>query len=92
MIPVKFAGMNSVFTADGCDDLPALKREHETTGMTSVTSCWKPTDEEIEDLKAGGVVCLAVIGGQPPVSLWTQQVQIEAEEVMLNDLSLQSQD
>lgn len=75
MNAVKFDGMNAVFTAPGCDDLPALHTVEES-GRATVTSVWKPTAEDLEILNRGGCVCLAVLGGQPPVSLWTEEVNI----------------
>ena len=76
MNPVKFAGMNAVYTAPGCDDLPAMRTEHEEVGKETVTSVWKPTPEDLEILNNGGCVCLSIWGGQPPVSMWTQDVNI----------------
>lgn len=72
MEPVKFHGANTTFTAPGCGDLPALVCTE--NGKTSVTSCWRPSEEELAALNAGGYVCLNVLGGQPPVALWAQEV------------------
>lgn len=76
MEAVKFGGMNAVFTAPGCDPLPAMQSKDEATGHENVTSVWKPTPEDLEILNAGGCVCLSIWGGQPPVSMWTQDVNI----------------
>ena len=76
MKPVKFKKMNAVFTGPGCDDLPALQTKDDTTGRETVTSVWKPTPEELEILNNGGCVCLSILGGQPPVALWAQEVEI----------------
>ena len=75
MEPVKFVGANSIYTGPGCGELPALEAKDENYGL-SVTSCWRPSAEELEILNAGGCVCLTVAGGQPPVLLWVQQVNI----------------
>lgn len=72
MKPVKFEGMNCTYVAPGCGDLPT--RQELTENRMSVTSVWKPSAEDLEVLNAGGCVCLTVLGGQPPVSLWTQEV------------------
>lgn len=72
MKPVKFEGMNVTYVAPGCLDLPT--RAEEIDGKLEVTSCWKPTPEELEVLNAGGCICLRVRGGQPPVALWTEAV------------------
>lgn len=76
MTAVKFNGMNTVYTAPGCYDLPTMQSEDEASGRMTVTSAWKPSEEDLEILNAGGCVCLSVIGGQPPVCLWAQEVTI----------------
>ena len=76
MDAVKFVDMNSTYTAPGCGDLPALRRKDEESGHETVTSVWKPSPEDLEILNNGGCVCLSVWGGQPPVSMWTQEVNI----------------
>jgi len=74
MEPVKFKGMNVTYTAPGCGDLPA---RGELEGETfSVTSCWKPSEEDLAILNAGGCVCLNVYHGQPPVAMWAQEIDI----------------
>ena len=74
MEPVKFSGMNAVYKAPGCDDLPAFKDQKD--GVICVTSCWRPSREELDILNSGGCVCLSVIGGQPPVSIWAQKANV----------------
>jgi hypothetical protein len=74
MKPVKFVGANCSYTAPGCEDLPTLR---ELDGeRLSVTRVWKPSAEDLEVLNNGGCVCLNVLGGQPPVALWVQEVNI----------------
>ena len=74
MKPVKFEGANCTYKAPGCKDLPSL---HVLDGeYLSVTSVWKPSAEDLEVLNNGGCVCLNVLGGQPPVNLWVQEVNI----------------
>jgi hypothetical protein len=80
MNPVKFAGMNVTFVAPGCDDLPAKKQINKRYNRPSVTSCWRPTDEELQVLNKGGCVCLSVIGGQPPVALWAQEAEVVSND------------
>ena len=79
MDAVKFVGMNAVYTAPGCGDLPALHGKDEQTGHDTVTSVWKPSEEDLAVLNNGGCVCLAVVGGQPPVAMWAQDVKILKE-------------
>ena len=74
MDPVKFEGMNVTYVSPGCGDLPTLA--HEEDGHLCVTSCWKPSAEDLVALNAGGCVCLNVVGGQPPVAMWVQEVNI----------------
>lgn len=74
MEPVKFEGANVTYTAPGCGDLPT--RAEAEKGRLSVTSCWKPSAEELAILNAGGCVCLNILGGQPPVSMWVQEINI----------------
>ena len=74
MNAVKFEGMNTTYTAPGCGDLPA-HREIEDEKLY-ITSCWKPSEEELAVLNAGGCVCLHVVGGQPPVAISAQRVTI----------------
>lgn len=75
MEPVKFAGMNTNYVAENCGDLPALV-EHQDEGVVAITSVWKPSEEDLAALNAGGCVCLAVYGTQPPVAMWVQEVNI----------------
>lgn len=74
MKPVKFEGMNCTYTAPYCEDLPA---RHELDGdHLSVLSVWKPSEEDLKVLNGGGCICLNVLGGQPPVALWVQDVEV----------------
>ena len=74
MKPVNFEGANCTYTAPGCEDLPA---RHELEGdHLSVTSVWKPSDEDLKILNAGGCVCLNILGGQPPVAIYVQEVSV----------------
>lgn len=75
MEPVKFQGMNTNYVADGCGDLPTMVEQQED-GMISITSVWKPSEEDLKILNNGGCVCLAVYDSQPPVAMWTQEVNI----------------
>ncbi|MBO4939372.1 MAG: hypothetical protein J6C98_10320 [Oscillospiraceae bacterium] len=74
MEPVKFQGANVTYTAPGCGDLPTLAEVE--NGRLSVTSCWKPSEEDRAVLNSGGCICLNILGGQPPVSMWVQEVNI----------------
>lgn len=75
MEPVKFQGMNTNYVAENCDDLPTMV-EKDDSGAVSITSVWKPSEEDLKILNEGGCVCLSVYGCQPPVSMWVQEVNI----------------
>lgn len=75
MKPVKFEEANCTYTAPGCGDLPVLRQE-EVGGQISVTSVWKPSEEDLKVLNTGGCICLSVLGGQPPVLMLVQHVHI----------------
>lgn len=76
MYPVRFPEQNSVFVADGCDDLPACKQYNEQFQTDEVISCWEFSDDELvqilKEIQSGKRprIFLSVIGGQPPVSLF----------------------
>lgn len=74
MEPIRFKGMNITYTAPDCGDLPA--RGEIENDIYQVTSCWRPSDEELAILNAGGCVCLNILHGQPPVAMWVQHVDI----------------
>ena len=73
MKPVKFVGMNTNYVAEGSDDLPTMVQKGES-GMLEITSVWEPSEEDLRLLNAGGKVCLALYGTQPPVAMWVQEV------------------
>lgn len=79
MYAVEFPEQNSVFVADGCIDLPTCKQYNEQFQTDEVISCWEFSDEEIvqilNDVKEGKrpQIFLSVVGGQPPVSLFTRK-------------------
>lgn len=54
MEPIKFVGMNATYVAEGCGDLPAAV-EKNNSGVTEITSVWKPSAEELQLLNEGGL-------------------------------------
>lgn len=51
-----------------CPGLPVTDRE--MFGLPVMVSFWKPTEEEIEALKAGAMIALTVVGAvHPPVGM-----------------------
>lgn len=76
MKPIEFSEQNAVFTAKGCDNLPACKLYNEQFQTDEVISCWEFSDDEIvqilKEVKSGKRpnIFLSVVGGQPRVSLF----------------------
>lgn len=79
MRPVDFPERSAVFVARGCENLSACRQHNEQFDADEVISCWELSDEDcveiLKQIKAGQrpAVYLAVIGGQPPVSLWVRE-------------------
>lgn len=78
MKPIEFKEHNCVHKADGCIDLPTRIIKNKQFGVDEITSCWELEDADvikiIESLSKGErpVIYLSVIGGQPPISLFTE--------------------
>lgn len=80
MIPVRFNGMTNIYTApeghnaerDGeIFDLPVMD-----DGVT-MTSVWKPSEEELDILVNGGGISLSILGrAQPPVMLGVVELDL----------------
>ena len=80
MQPVRFNGMTNIYTApeghnaerDGeIFDLPVMN-----DGI-SMTSVWKPTEEELDILVNGGGISLSILGrAQPPVMLGVVELDL----------------
>lgn len=74
MKPIHFVGENCNYTAPGCDDLPVYQEE--VDGHIEVMSVWQPSEKDLQILNSGGVICLNVLGGQPPVALWAEKADV----------------
>lgn len=58
---------------DRCGDLSVTRTE--LNGDPCIKSYWKPSEEDIANILAGGHVCLHIIGrGMPPVMLSVELV------------------
>ena len=81
MNPVPFEQQNCVHKADGCLDLLTLVQTNEQFGVPEIVSRWEMTDEDcvmiLQQIKEGKrpAVYLSVIGGQPPVALWVDEMR-----------------
>lgn len=78
MKPTEFSEQNKVFTKpenmtdEQCLPLPVWHGTDQA-GFPLIISCWKPTEEEINQIKETGVIWLSIVGkGMPPVSLTTE--------------------
>jgi len=72
---IEFPEANTLFAApkgmeDHCGSLPAMvtKDDH---GHDCVISAWQLSPEDIAAATAGRPIYLKVVGGQPPVALFT---------------------
>jgi hypothetical protein len=79
MVPSGFEESNTVLSKpddmlhDDCECLSVL-RTKDASGVPVVVSCWKPTQEEIDEITRTGRVWLVVLGHtMPPVSLCGQK-------------------
>ncbi len=68
MKPVHTETVNTIFTAEGCFDLPATVIHHPTDAPV-VETCWELSPEELAVVQQTGRIYLSIVGGQPPVCL-----------------------
>jgi len=68
MLIKRIIGANVTYKAPNCFDLPVRRTIFED-GTMLCESAWEITPDEIETLKNGGSLVLAIYGGQPPVAL-----------------------
>lgn len=83
MKAIRFEGQNAVFGAPRdwdeaksgpCGGLPIKRSEYR--GTPTLTSYWRPSEEDIANILAGYCVRLTVFGeGHPPVSLDVEAVE-----------------
>ena len=81
MKPVLFDGVNAVYTADGCEKLPALVENNDEWGTNVTTSVWRPSKDDLLVLNSGGCVCLQVVGEQPPVCIYAEHIKTIEPEI-----------
>jgi len=74
MNPVKFPEQNLVYgkpegmTDDECSPLPVFKGK--VGGFPGIVSCWKLSEEELEEIQRTGVIWLNIVSySHPPVEL-----------------------
>lgn len=70
MKPVRIKDHNTIFGADQAGVIPLPARRGEGSLGPEITAAFQPSPEEIDRLKAGGVIELTIVGtGWPPVKL-----------------------
>jgi hypothetical protein len=82
MTPVTFPEQNNEFkkpsdlTDDQCASLPVWQgaiQFPDGLKLPAIVSCWRLSEEELEEIKRTGVVWLSVIGtGTPPVCVFAE--------------------
>ena len=81
MKPVQTETCNSVYTLEGCQDLPVTKYIHSNSKEEGVESCWELTPDEIKQIQETGKVYLYIQGNVvPPVLLTTESMLFFQEE------------
>jgi hypothetical protein len=78
MEPIKFEGVNKTFTGpdapgfEGTLDLPVYMGNIQGTNQPVIISAWQPSEQDLENLKAGKPIYLWIYGqGMPVVALDT---------------------
>lgn len=82
MRAMPFEEQNAVYTADGCEDLPARKFQADAVGNDHkhgmgfsyhcIETRWTPTQAERQAIINGGAIVLKVMGiRQPPIMIET---------------------
>lgn len=74
MKPVHTETVNTIFTAEGCFDLPATVMQSPGDAQV-VETCWELSPEELAVVQQTGKVYLSIVGGQPPVCLSVVSLQ-----------------
>lgn len=91
MKPINFEQSNCTFVGDNvgdnCGNLPVSLQYNEEFRLNQLTSCWEPTDKELEYIKdcinnnEKPKFYLSILGGsQPPVWVGCNLYDIEIKE------------
>lgn len=78
MKPVKTDTTNTIFTAEKCFDLPGTRYRYED-GSPGIETCWKLTDEEIEEIAKNKCVFVYVLGETIPPMFVASHSSIEVK-------------
>lgn len=72
MEPISTKNTNTVFTREGCFDLPGTKYLYKD-GTSGIETCWQLTDEEIQQVVKEGRIYVYMMGQTvPPMFLATE--------------------
>jgi hypothetical protein len=80
MRAIHFPEANTMFTKpegmtdEECGSVSAYAGAYED-GTRYVLTCWQPSYEDLQAFNAGRPLVLQILGGMPPVSLWTQDAE-----------------
>ena len=83
MRPIHFPEANTTFhkpaTMSDEQCLPvSAYAAHAPDGNLFVMTCWMPSYEDLQALNAGRPLLLQIFGGMPPVAMYTNDAQGEA--------------
>lgn len=65
MEAIKTETTNATFVAEGCFDLPGTKYKYED-GTPVIETCWKLSDEDIEEITKNRCVFICMLGETVP--------------------------
>lgn len=80
MKPIKTETCNTVYTLEGCNDLPVTKYTNANNGEEGVESAWELSPDEIKQVQETGKVFLYIQGSKVPPVLLTTESQIYFKE------------
>lgn len=83
---IPFDHSNSVYTAPGCYDLHTWQGL-DVHGNLQVVSCWKFTPEELQYIAEHGHCFLKVMGGQPPVTIFAEDIYRDPTDAEIEDVA-----
>lgn len=85
MKPVMTDTCNTVYTLEGCNDLPVTKYTNVNNGEEGVESVWELSPDEIKQIQETGKVYLYIQGATVPPVLLTTESQIYLKEEGTDD-------
>lgn len=80
MKPITTENCNTVYTLEGCNDLPVTKYINTNNGEEGIESVWELSPDEIKRIQETGKVFLYIQGAIVPPVLLTTESQIYFKE------------